>query len=309
METKKFQKYLNMIFDMEMSLYTQNEVIKALKDKCQKFETERELHKPKIRQVKPSCDNYFKKAENLIRIVFGGMFALRGLYWFVTTENIDFLYGLEQLLLLVVTGGIVTILTAIVFRVFIGNVMKSVELKAKTKFENIRYSISLAKYNRQGKKSPTEILLEKQIKILEANRNKTIETLNKLYSYNILDKKYQHNIVAISSFCHYLNNGIGNNFENDYEIYELFEEEKRQGKIVTSPEMIFNKFDDIQNNQPTLYYALNDANNNIKQLIESAETMTEKADKDNIQNSQSSAISKYCKENLDKETTYMTTNF
>lgn len=40
METKKFQKYLNMIFDMEMSLYTQNEVIKALKDKCQKFETE-----------------------------------------------------------------------------------------------------------------------------------------------------------------------------------------------------------------------------------------------------------------------------
>ena len=187
--------------------------------------------------------------------------------------------------------------------------MKSVELKAKTKFENIRYSISLAKYNRQGKKSPTEILLEKQIKILETNRNKTIETLNKLYSYNILDKKYQHNIVAISSFCHYLNDDIGYNFENDCGVYILFEEEKRQGKIVTNPEMIFNKFDDIQNNQPTLYYALNDANNNIKQLIESAETMTEKADKDNIQNSQSSAISKYCKEILDKETTYMTTNF
>ena len=309
METKKFQKYLNMIFDMEMSLYTQNEVIKALKDKCQKFETERELHKPKIRQVKPSCDNYFKKAENLIRIVFGGMFALRGLYWFVTTENIDYLYGLEQLLLLVVTGGIVTILTAIVFRVFIGNVMRSVELKAKMKFENIRYSISLAKYNRQEKNLANEILLGKQIKILETNRNKTLKNLQKLYSYNILDKKYQHNIVAISSFCHYLNDDIGYNFENDCGVYKLFEEEKRKGKIITNPEIIFNKFDDIQNNQPTLYYALNDANNNIKQLIASTETITEITDKENIQKSHSSAISKYCKEILDKETTYMTTNF
>lgn len=154
-----------------------------------------------------------------------------------------------------------------------------------------------------------EIQLGKQIKILETNRDKTLKNLQKLYSYNILDKKYQHNIVAISSFCHYLNDDIGYNFENDCGVYKLFEEEKRKGKIITNPEIIFNKFDDIQNNQPTLYYALNDANNNIKQLIASTETITEITDKENIQKSHSSAISKYCKEILDKETTYMTTNF
>lgn len=107
--------------------------------------------------------------------------------------------------------------------------------------------------------------LEKEYNYLtKTSIENTKNALEKIYSCNVIFKKYHKNFVAISSFYEYFASGRGSTLG---EAYNKYEEELRLNLIITELDIIITKLEQIKNNQFMLYDAINKSNDTNKKIL------------------------------------------
>lgn len=111
----------------------------------------------------------------------------------------------------------------------------------------------------------------RQINLLKEQLKKTNDELNELYNYNVIDKKYWHDIVALYSFYEYfrLKRTYSLHFDpktGDEGAYEKYEKESRMDGFIKRADIIIKKLDRIIDNQKSTAAMIMEASNKVDNL-------------------------------------------
>lgn len=121
-----------------------------------------------------------------------------------------------------------------------------------------------------GKRSECKrkiLYLEETKKGVIDKYDKTNEILNQFYALNVIFPKYR-DICAISSIYEYLVSGRCYELQGHEGAYNLYEQELRMGTIINQLNKIVDNLEEIKQNQHTLYYAMKDANEISRRMIQ-----------------------------------------
>jgi len=100
----------------------------------------------------------------------------------------------------------------------------------------------------------------------------TQQVLNRLYSLNILHRKYQYNIYAIASFYDYFDTGRCTKLEGDGGAYDKYESEALiKGGFDLVNENLDKIYGQMQSNQHALIQAIKSADEKIERLAKTSE--------------------------------------
>lgn len=123
----------------------------------------------------------------------------------------------------------------------------------------VTYSEEVADYvNRSN--AERDVLLDAKWKLQAALRN--------LYEEGVIYPKYQ-NLVAVSTIYEYLASGRCDRLEGPNGAYNLYEMELRQNIVIGQLSTITEHLEQIKENQYTLYYEIQSANNNSASMLSS----------------------------------------
>ena len=123
----------------------------------------------------------------------------------------------------------------------------------------VAYSEEVADYvNRSN--TERDVLFDAKWKLQAALRN--------LYEEGIIYPKYQ-NLVAVSTIYEYLASGRCDRLEGPNGAYNLYEMELRQNIVIGQLSTITEHLEQIKENQYTLYYEIQSANNNSASMLSS----------------------------------------
>lgn len=131
----------------------------------------------------------------------------------------------------------------------------------------------IIEYNNENFKNRTTYInnLRKEYSYLKNTSIKnTYNTLNEIYSSNVIYPKYQHNFVAIASMYEYFESGRCSTLG---EAYNKFEEELRLNIIISKLDIIIKKLDEIKQNQYMIYDAITTSNKTNKQILAEIKTI------------------------------------
>lgn len=107
--------------------------------------------------------------------------------------------------------------------------------------------------------------LSAQIRRTENSLTETRNTLNKLYSMDIIYPKYR-TMAAVTSFYEYFCSGRCTELTGHEGAYNIFEEEVQRGIISDKLDIIIQKLDQIQRNQYILTQAIRKSNQMAEQM-------------------------------------------
>lgn len=107
--------------------------------------------------------------------------------------------------------------------------------------------------------------LSTQIRRTENSLAETHNTLNKLYSLDIIYPKYR-TMAAVTSFYEYFSSGRCTELTGHEGAYNIFEEEIQRGIISDKLDIVIQKLDQIQHNQYTLTQAIRKSNRMAEQI-------------------------------------------
>lgn len=137
-----------------------------------------------------------------------------------------------------------------------------------------RYNADVDAYNLTQKAQRKDLKERKNA----ANKQlqETNELLQKLYSLDVVHKKYQ-NFVAIATICEYFETGRCNSFDGYTGAYNIYEQETRQDIIISRLEDILYSLEDIKKNQFFMYCAIQEGNKLAGQLLQNGNELKENA--------------------------------
>lgn len=115
-------------------------------------------------------------------------------------------------------------------------------------------------------------ILTQNISEIQKKLRESEELLNSFYSHDIVFEKYQ-NLIAICTFLEYFKSERCDSLTGRDGAYNIYENEIRLNLILGKMDQVINRLDNIQNNQYTLYNAINESNSKISQLCNSTENM------------------------------------
>lgn len=95
-------------------------------------------------------------------------------------------------------------------------------------------------------------IIKYAIEFLTTIRDNIVNTLNNIYSSNIIHLKYR-NFIAITMIYEYLDTERCSELEGDFGAYSIFEHELSIDKIISEPKNISSKSEQIKYNQCYLY--------------------------------------------------------
>ena len=128
--------------------------------------------------------------------------------------------------------------------------------KAKRDEENAidrKYTNEVALWNQKCDAIENSVSAAKsEANKLKAPTKEAMQTLQKLYDFNIIYPKYR-NMVAVCTICEYLESGRCTELEGPNGAYNLYESELRQNLIIGQLENVITNLQIIQNNQFQLY--------------------------------------------------------
>lgn len=260
MNRNEIIRYLENVVELEKQCYIQKKTLQGLDEKIKRLGIKRNLQKP------GSCYDS-KKAENgcglgmLIGVIAGVV------YWFGTCRS-GFLRGLGRGLLILVAS---TILGTI-----IGWIIELIRSSKEKKKMQEQYEIDLEKDKlRIEIESARRAELLKDRKRLYEGYNRTKSVLQQYYDAGVLYGKYR-NFVAAASFLDYFRSGrcstLGENRGGDG-AYNTFEAELLQHRIINKLDRIIESLESIQDNQWTIYNAIQNGNEKTNSLLQSTERL------------------------------------
>lgn len=287
MTTEKIKEYLGMVLDMEKALYVQSNTIKRLYGKYHRLGNPNYIAPPEKEKVEVSLAGCASRMGTISGIVCAILFLIYKIMKqppYFTYKIFGFIwYYIVALFWTIVAGVLCGLAGAGVLGLLLWIIYK---LYYRSKC-NKEYKTALQEYNKYNDTDRLRVTEEnkkkqfilKQIRELEKQERETKKNLNKMYSYNIIHKDYQHNMVAISSFYQYFCKGITFSLQfdpntGDDGAYKIYENEMRLGAIIGKLDNVITRLDEISANQGVLYNAINEATSQINSLSDNIDYMS-----------------------------------
>lgn len=219
------------------------------------------------------------------RIIFGvigfviGLFARWGEFW----NN----SGIFAIILAPLFGIFIALIVGILSAIIIGPIVAKCSSNKEQAEYDSDYKYRLNEYDRlksvDEKRVRNENIIrgniQREIEFLEEKYSDSKKRLDEFYNYNIVDQKYWHNIVAISSFYQYLSEKRTYSLEFDQKTgdrgaYNIYNEEAQRGIIIIQLGKVLDKLDQVIENQYMLQNTLWDANRKINSLSSNINQMS-----------------------------------
>lgn len=281
MTYEHLKEYISIILDMEKNLYVQKKTLEYMYNKRNSLGIKRDIEVPHCDKAKTDYVEYMLRV-GLVFAAIGfvvGLFARWGEFW----EN----SGIFAVILAPLFGVFIALIVGLASAVVIGPfVAMGVSKKEQSEYD-LYYEKRLQEYDHQKKNDDNrvrkEIILrgkiQQDIDLLESKYNESNKRLDKFYSYNIINEKYRHDIVAIASFYQYLDEKRTYSLEYDRKTadkgaYNIYNEEAQRGIIISQLNQILSKLDRVLENQQVIQTALRDANSKINYLSSNINKMS-----------------------------------
>lgn len=272
MKTAEIKEYLGMVVDLEKQIYMQNRMITTMQNSINKLGKRKSFEKPQ----KPELDTAGSK----------GAYVLAGivLVIYLATHRMLLIRGIAPVFILVSIGLAIW-----------GNVAARDE-KEEFKQRQREYQEDLQKYQRcvQADKQRVEkekagrTLLQAELESLQAKNMETKQTLEKLYSYDIIHKNYR-GLITVCSLYGYFDTGVCTQLEGHEGAYNKYDTESRLDYIVRQLNEVLRNLEQIKQNQRVLYDVLQTSNQKLNQLISNTDQMMGQLNNIEIQGAELSA--------------------
>lgn len=276
MNYEQLLDYMSIIIDLEKNLYIQNQTIEALQNDASRLAVKKKIREPymEVEQADGSGAG----------LGVGVITAIIGFIVFIKTFGQMSIDNGEGSGIGVVFGIIFkSLLCAALIGLGIGGIVYGIVhsiLSAKYKREaEESYKYQLNDYDKRMKKEKERLesetqkrnYINEQISALSEQRKKTEESLEEFYSYNIIDERYRHDLVALCTLYQYLKAGQTytlrrDNQTGDKGAYNIYENAYLAGLVLKKLDDVIDKMDDIIQNQYEIVEAIREGNNKINQL-------------------------------------------
>ena len=255
--------YIEKIYELETSLYSQKKIRQNMLDKIYNIQT---MEYQKYNNT--SVDGVVERIANaffasLIFLIPGYIFGF--LIFFTTHFTTYTNYTVSKILMKSFSYD--WKITIIFFMFILVVQIKSYLEDSKKIKNNISDNEKIKKYNNYVDYNKKEILPIYNTQLREINElySNTENVLKNYYSKNIIYEKYQ-NLIAISSFYEYLKSGICSELGGHEGCYNKFDTEIRLNMVIGKLDQVIDKLDQIEENQRMLYEAIQTANNQSKRI-------------------------------------------
>lgn len=245
------KSYLDMLLDIEETILTIDETIEKLEKYCTSLGQKQNFEVP-IKQRYELHDSSY--AGWITGFIVGALVAIFKIALGVLqNESGNIINKSISFLGEFVWGTIIGALIGIIFGLIVNSIVKS---QKDQKLENIaivEYEKGMKEYNAKLEKDQERVNAEnkrksyiyEQINILKKKRQSSVFISEKIYNYNIIPKKYWHDILALSYFIHYYNQPLTNlsveDAKNSYEKASVdFENDLNRNLLVKTPKEIIN---------------------------------------------------------------------
>lgn len=270
MQVAEIKEYLGMLVDLEKQVYTQNQLIRSLKNNISSM------------SGKPVCYELPEKEECMTWGQWLGCsiplaaLMITGVVSFLFFEDPS-LFGNSSspspffgLLMLFGTGVLL----------FLGMGFIGVSPSEDRKRIEKEYDEAMAEYcsatEKEERRAALELqkrtLLEKQLTTLMDTNRQTKENLQKLYNYNIIHPKYR-GLIPVCSLYGYFDTGVCTQLEGHEGAYNKYDTESRLDYIICQLDEVIRHLEDIKNNQYQLYAAIKESNRKYDKLIQNTQNV------------------------------------
>ena len=255
--------YIEKIYELETSLYSQKKIRQNMLDKIYNIQTMeyQKYNNTSVDGVVVRIANAF--FASLIFLIPGYIFGF--LIFFTTHFTTYTNYTVSKILMKSFSYD--WKITIIFFMFILVVQIKSYLEDSKKIKNNISDNEKIKKYNNYVDYNKKEILPIYNTQLREINElySNTENVLKNYYSKNIIYEKYQ-NLIAISSFYEYLKSGICSELGGHEGCYNKFDTEIRLNMVIGKLDQVIDKLDQIEENQRMLYEAIQTANNQSKRI-------------------------------------------
>lgn len=283
MTYEQIKEYLSIILDMEKNIYIQKNTLENMYRKRNLLGQRRTIQLPRCSQA--SADYGDSIISGMLTCIVVAIVIM-----IIKIKSFDNNSGL--------TGAVneaASIFGSLIFSLIIGAICGAivVAIVANIKKENLQkeydkeYSYEMKEYDRLKNEDEKRVRneniirghIQQEIEVLEEKYGESKKRLEEFYNYNIVDRKYWHNIVAISSFYQYLSEKRTYSLEFDQKTgdrgaYNIYNEEAQRGIIIIQLGKVLDKLDQVIENQYMLQNTLRDANRKINSLSGSINQMS-----------------------------------
>lgn len=168
------------------------------------------------------------------------------------------------------------VLAVVAFLIITISVIKSSHHNKK---EKNRFNRESAEDRHRLDKENSQIeVYKKHISKINSQISALDVTLNKLYDYEILYKKYQGDVVAVNTIFDYFKAGRVTSLSAygfDIGAYNLYENELRQNIIIDKLDVVITKLEELKGVMYMLYNAVNDGLNIMDKISSMADKVSE----------------------------------
>ncbi len=321
MNLEQLKEYLSIVIDMEQHIYTQKRVLEGMEYK------KMSLGNPKAIDVPIEPKRGKKRETGDLRLGIMGIIApiiSYPLLAICASSNSWILMLLGFGFGLVCLVGFISVPLGAFLVIFELFMYKQTERENDEKYEKelAKYKQAYQKYELEVQQDNAKVAnemvikksLEKDMKLLSEQQYNSQCLLNKIYDENIIFPKYR-NLEMVSSLYEYLCSGRCNSLEGADGAYNILEMEIRLDRIILGLDRIIYHLEQIRQNQFMLYETLQESNRLTSQLLESnnkaIDTLknfkgsTEQLEQRINELKESSAITAYNTERIQKELSYM----
>lgn len=271
MNKKEVLSYLHMVFDAEVSIFQQKQILKKLS--CERdharvgrYESE-EMIKTRWKFFPSFEDTWFNVFSSLgviwfvfatFAIIFQWSF-ISDVYDKIKEIGIKWYYAYMVVAILLPIG--VTVLEGIIELIYYLRKYKGYVLRTKRENEIKKQNNDRILELQNNKKNE----ITRKIEGAKIYYYRTVETLEKLYSANVIYEKYR-NIVAVGMLCEYFESGRCSTLEGHEGAYNIYENEIRQNIIISKLDIIITELEKIEQNQYMIHQAIQNSNRKIEEI-------------------------------------------
>ena len=274
MDKIKLKAYLKCLYELEASLYFQQQVYNAVFQ-----EQKRALSSYKVEQEIPHQKAESQSADGVLTasmVIFIIIFAIIGFIWIANSPSSGvlsfFIDGIKFIAILIGASFVGCLVGCLV-----GIPIKKLVEKAKMQEEIQRVTLQNQQFDRRNaeiraRNADSKALarrkgaaIEVRLNEIQQGINETRKTLEQYYGLDIVFEKYR-NFVAISSIYEYFVSGRCQELEGPYGAYNKFEEELRQNMIIARLDDVLRSLSRIERNQNMLYNAIMETNRELQQI-------------------------------------------
>lgn len=284
MTYEQLKEYLSIILDMEKNIYIQKNTLENMYQKRNSLGRKRNIELPRCSQA--NADYGDSIISGMLTCIVVAMVIMIIKISSFDDDNSGLIGAVNEAVSMggsfifsMIVGMICgAIVVAIIANIKKGNIQKEYDKE---------YSYKMKEYDRLKNEDEKRVRneniirgnIQREIEILEEKYADSKNRLDEFYNYNIVDQKYWHNIVAISSFYQYLSEKRTYSLEFDQKTgdrgaYNIYNEEAQRGIIIIQLGKVLDKLDQVIENQYMLQNTLRDANRKINSLSSNINQMS-----------------------------------